>query len=70
MLVLHRQQSATISHSRIDMGEPQQGHAHANTSPSSQNVRIDFGPFGDRRPGAENSMLWSVDDMNVPFGEK
>ena len=36
MLAPHRQQSATISHSRIDIGVPQSGQRHANTSPSSQ----------------------------------
>jgi hypothetical protein len=36
MLVPQRQQSATISHSRIDMGAEHSGQAQANTSPSSQ----------------------------------
>ena len=36
MLAPHRQQSATISQSRIDIGAEQSGQRHAKTSPSSQ----------------------------------
>ena len=35
-LVPHCQQSATSSQMRIDIGAPQSGHGHINTSPSSQ----------------------------------
>jgi hypothetical protein len=36
MLVPQRQQSATISQRRIDIGDPHSGQAHAKTFPSSQ----------------------------------
>jgi hypothetical protein len=38
ILVRHRQQSATISHSRTDIGARQSGQAHINASPSNQNI--------------------------------
>jgi hypothetical protein len=49
MLAPHRQQSATISHKRIDMGAPQSGHAQASTSPSSQ-ISGEEGPDGGALP--------------------
>jgi hypothetical protein len=36
ILVPHRQQSASINHSRTDIGAPHSGQAHAKTSPLSQ----------------------------------
>jgi hypothetical protein len=36
MLVPQRQQSASISHSRTDIGAPHSGQAHAKTLPLSQ----------------------------------
>jgi len=37
MLVPHFQQSATISHTRTDIGAEQSGQGHINTSPCSHN---------------------------------
>jgi hypothetical protein len=39
MLAPHSKQSATISQTRTDIGEPQSGHAQASTPPCSHNSR-------------------------------
>jgi hypothetical protein len=49
MLVPHRQQSATISHSRTDIGAPQSGHEHITASPTNQKAGL-----------ADSSARWST----------
>ncbi len=54
MLVPQRQQSATISHRRMDMGAEHSGQAQESTSPSSQIVPPRDGSEAERLAGANS----------------
>jgi len=78
MLVPHRQQSATASQSRIDIGAPQPGQAQASTPPSSQispgagevtDLPADPFPFLKTRSSWEEGGATELADDSSPFGK-